>query len=629
MSLRHETWPEIIGAFSGHFRPPEALSTAEWNQKYRRLPDGLAFVPWPWQIEPMNAGAEPEVGEIILMMAAQLCGKSEILLSILAHQIVSRPADYLLVMPTLPQAERWSRTRWANTVKWSPVLQELLPGENRRTLASSGSKLLFKHFTNGANLAIATANSAAALSAASIRGLYADETDLWPRELLDSGSPFALAARRLTAFPDSIFVQASTPTIAGESHIESEFGRSDRRRWQVPCPSCGESFLLRWSRVIWSRGESGKHRPETARIKCPSCGAEHDDATRRLMVLNGRWAPENPEQKRVRGYWLSGMNALVGTRKGFVSRLHEQAVEFLEARGNPVTLAPWVNSVAGESFVREKIKALPIEFLLDRREDYFEAQLPDPASSVLPESVLGLTGGVDVQQRHIESLIIGWTKDKSSYVVDHRTWPGNPTQADAWQLLGEYLSQSWQTTKGDRLPVAMSFCDSGFLPGMVHEFCRAGPHRWPTKGIASVALPWVERSGDKKKRMILIHTDAGKFLFYSRLAIDKPDQAGFIHLHNALDEEFCRQLLAETAVEDRRAKRLVFRLVSDGVRNEALDLFILAMAAAEWIKFPFERLDTSEAHPGQGERWTRAPVTRRVDGTSLRQRVRRNPFKIW
>jgi phage terminase large subunit GpA-like protein len=628
MSLAHPAWKGIVADFSTVFRPPEQISCTEWNRRYRKLPNGLAFSPWPWQTTMLNVASEPEVGEVVIMAPAQLVGKSEVILGVLTHRIATEPADYLLSLPSLPLCEKWSRTRWTNTVRWSPILQTLLPGSGKRTLASSGSKLLHKSFTNGSSLAIATANSAAALSASSVCGLFCDEVDLWPRELLDLGSPFALAARRLTAFPNSIFVQASTPTIAGESHIEAEYSRSDQRKWYVPCPICGQEFVLRWGNVVWDKAESGgRPKPETARIRC-ECGAEHDDATRRLMVMNGRWIADNPEQRRVAGFWMSGMNVLLPTRKGYVSRLHEQVVEFLETRKNPVTFAPFVNSVLGESFVREKIKVLPIEYLLERREDFFGDQMPDPAESVLPEAVQGLTGAVDIQQRWIESLVVGWSRDKSSYIIDHRTWPGNPAIAENWHALGEYLSTSWQTVKGERIPVAMSFIDSGYLPEKAHEFCRAGPHRWPTHGIASVALPWVERSGNKKKKLILVHTDAGKFQFYSRLAISDPAQAGFIHIGKNIDEEFCRQLLSETAVEDRRAKRLVFRPVTQDIRNEALDLMVLAMAAAEWIRFPFDRLDTSAERPAGG-RWVPAPVNRRADGSSLRQRVRSNQFKIW
>jgi phage terminase large subunit GpA-like protein len=591
MSLAHPAWPEILSGFCDHFREPEAITCTEWNEKYRRLPTGLRFRAWPWQIEPLNAPSDPDVGELILIWPSQVVGKSEVLLGLLAYQIATRIGDYLLVMPTLPQAERWSRTRWSNTVKHSALLQKLLPGQNQRTLASSGSKLLFKSFTNGSNLAIATANSAPSLVAASIVGLYADETDLWPRELLNEGSPFSLAARRLTSFSDSIFVQASSPTIAGESHIVEEYERSDQRTWVVPCPVCSSSFELKWANVIWDKTESGKHRVETARIRC-ACGAEHDDGTRRLMILNGRWEVRNPEERRVRGYWMSGFNVLLPTRKGYVSRLHEQAVEFLAAKGNPVTLAPWINTVAGEVFVREKVKALPAEFLLDRREAYFgDCLIPDQETVTLPTPVLALTGGIDVQKSHIESLIIGWARDKSSFVIDHRQWMGNPAQAASWAPLGAYLMKPWKLGSGHQILPALTFCDSGYLPQPVHEFCQKAPHRWPSKGIASVALPWVERSADKKRRIMLVHVDAGKFLFFSRLALTDPKEAGFIHLHMGLDAEFCRQLTSEVAVEDRRANRLVFRRAEGRERNEALDLMILCMAAEEWARLPYDRLE--------------------------------------
>lgn len=587
--LHHPAWADIIANFSEYFREPENLPCSEWNEKYRFLPNGLPFKCWPWQREILDAASDEEVGEIILMMPSQIIGKSELLLGILCHQIVTRPGyDYLLVLPSLPLCERWSRTRFAQTVRWSPILQALLPGEGKRTLASSGSKLLFKQFTNGSTLAIATANSAPALAAASIRGLFADETDRWERELVGEGSPFSLAARRLTSFSDSLFVQASSPTIQDESHIEEEYLRSDRRSWLIPCPGCGHSFELKWANVKWPKAESGKPKFEAAGVECSGCGGLHDDATRRLMVMNGHWGIGDPSIRRTRGYWMSGFNVLLPTRKGYESRLHEMALEFWQAKGSPITLQPWVNLTSGESWKREEVKAMPIEFLLQRREDYFSGELPDQARVILPAGVLILTAAIDIQIGHIESVVVGWNRTRTSWLIDHRRWEGNPSEGATWAPLHQYLLTGWVTGSGelDTIKPALTLIDSGYLPDVSRRFCRAAGRRLPSKGVGSVALPWVTRAlTSDKKVYVQLHTDAGKFALMSYLAIADPKQPGYMHFPAHVDSEFFRQLTSEYVQQDERRHRLVFQKIPN-VRNEVLDLYVMVLGALEFLRIP-------------------------------------------
>jgi phage terminase large subunit GpA-like protein len=95
---------------------------------------------------------------------------------------------------------------------------------------------------------------------------------------------------------------------------------------------------------------------------------------------------------------------------------------------------------------------------------------------------------------------------------------------------GKYLLQSWATTRGKRLAPYWTFVDSGYLPTEVYKFCRSGTHRFPTKGIGTASMPWVEPTPEKRHGLLHIRTDAGKYLFYSRLAINERTADGYVHL---------------------------------------------------------------------------------------------------
>jgi phage terminase large subunit GpA-like protein len=594
----HPKWPEILKEFTGAFEIPETLSCSEWNEKYRFLPDGAPFKCWPWQREILDSVDEPDVGELVLMMASQTIGKSECLMSILTYQLATKVGDYLAVQPTLTMAERWSRTRLLNTIRKTPILHALLPGEGQRTLASSGSKLLFKRLENGSSLGICGLNSASALASASIRGLFIDEVDLGPRELVGVGSPFSQAERRLTSFSDSILCSASSPTIEGESKISENYARSDQRVWLVPCHECGHAFELTFETVVWDKSESGKHKPETARIRCPACRSEFSDAVRRLAVLNGRWSAQNPKERRVRGYKMSAFYALQATRKGYASRLHEMVEEFLRVKNDPLTLQPWRNQVACETFEREILKPVSVDYLLERRSNFFKKDgLPDPATHPLPADVLVLTAGVDCQINRIESLVCAWTRGRSCYFIDHRVWPGNTTTPEPWTALGAYLDQSWAAPgwkeEGKRLAPAICFIDAGYLSLIIYAFCNRRSRTFPTKGVGSAMMPLVEMApGKRGAGLRIVHTDAVKQVFYEKLAIHERDRDGYIHLGDSLSEEFLRQLVSETATKDARTGQLRFKLTKD-VSNEALDLAVLNVAGEYALRASYDSLEAA------------------------------------
>jgi phage terminase large subunit GpA-like protein len=585
----------LLGGFRNLFKSREHLNCLSWNEKNRRLGTGGRFHAYPWQRAWLLAPEEPDVSEIVIKSGAQVLGKSEALLSTLAYCVVCRPADYLVVLPSLPMAERWSRTKFANTVAMTPALAELLPGEGKKAL---GGSLLFKKLTNGASVAVTGANSASSLAAASISGLFFDEISLAPRNLTGEGSSVALAKRRLASFKNSFYFSASTPSTEGECTISESYELSSRHKWTVPCPSCGHRFSIQFSDIVWDSPE-GQHRPESARLRCPECKAEHSDSTRVLMVMNGEWVAENPAEVRIKGFWLSGFNVMLPARKGYVSRLHEFVSEFLAVRKNPSSLQPWVNGVCGETFAPDVLRPVSAEYLIQRKENFFNSdEEPDPATHDLPEKILVIVGAVDVQSNRLESLLVGFGRGHVSWLLDHRIWPGNPSLPETWNPLGEYLSASWRApgwqAPDKRLAPSLVFVDSGFLSPIVYAFCARRMNCFASRGLGLSTLPLVEIAAGKRGvtgGLRLIHTDATKQLFYTRIRIDDREAEGFVHIHTLIGADFLRQVTSETATRDARTGQIRFKLMKNA-SNEGLDLCVMAVAA-EYHGRP--RYDTLEA----------------------------------
>ncbi len=80
----------------------------------------------------------------------------------------------------------------------------------------------------------------------------------------------------------------------------------------------------------------------------------------------------------------------------------------------------WVNTALGETWEDRGGEVIAPEGLAARREAF---------GDTLPDGVLILTAGVDVQKDRIEAQIIGWGEGEQSWVVDHRViWAIHPAR---------------------------------------------------------------------------------------------------------------------------------------------------------------------------------------------------------
>ena len=84
----------------------------------------------------------------------------------------------------------------------------------------------------------------------------------------------------------------------------------------------------------------------------------------------------------------------------------------------------------------------------------------------LPDDILLLTAGVDVQDDRLECEIVGWRaasadEPPESWGVEYHVLPGDPAQPQVWAELDLLLSETWRTESRRELRVQMACVDSG------------------------------------------------------------------------------------------------------------------------------------------------------------------------
>ncbi len=522
----------------------------------------------------MDAVSDSSVETVVVMSSAQV-GKTEVINNVIGFHVHQDPSPILLVQPTIEMAEVWSKDRFAPMLRDTPELAGLVKDPRSR---DSGNTLRQKKFPRG-QIAMAGANSAASLSGRPVRLVLLDEVDRFPPSAGTEGDPVELAVKRTTTFWNRKIILTSTPTTKGASRIEQAWEESDQRIYKVPCPVCGGYQVLLWGGIKFDRDEKG--RPVNVRYECEHCRAHLTEPDKHRMIRNGRWVITRPWVARAAGFHINELYSPWSTWAGVVEN-------FLEAKKRPETLRVWVNTSLGETWEEEGV-TVDDAALGGRREDY---GIGDP----LPEPVLLLAAGVDVQGDRIEATAWGFGLGEESWVIQHAVFRGNPeTSLKVWRDLDDWLQKTWPHSNGTALRIAATCVDSGgHATQQVYDFCRRREARrvWAIIGRAGAGLPLMKigvRRIRQKVALGIVGTDTAKGLLFSRLALGEFGP-GYIHFPRDVDDDYFRQLTAEklttkhvTGVPTRVWKQI-------RARNEALDCAVYAFAAFASLNANLERI---------------------------------------
>lgn len=505
----------------------------------------------------MDACSDPEIREVVVMAGAQL-GKSEAILNIIGYHIENDPSPILVLQPTVEMAQSFSKDRVANgLIRSTPCLRDKVRDPRAR---DSGNTTLHKVFPGGA-LTLVGANSPAGLASRPIRLVLCDEVDRYPSSAGSEGDPIQLARKRANTFWNRKIVMVSTPTNKGASRIEEAFEESDQRHYYVPCKHCHHEQKMIWQNVRWEDGN-----PDSAAYACSHCGVLWTDSDRRWSIRNGRWFAEQ-EFKGVAGFYINGLYSPW-------TPLADGVRDFLSMKKNPEQLRVWTNTYLGESWEDEGEQVDDFS-LYERREDFKEA---------IPEEVVFLTAGVDVQDNRLEASIIGWARDQESYVIDHKVMYGDPSTPQLWTQLDSLVGKTYETYDGRQMAIRATCIDSGgHFTNSVYQYAKknAGKRVFAIKGVGGEGRPIAGRPTKNnvvRCPLFPIGVDTVKDLLFARMRIEEPGP-GYIHFNEHLDDEYFRQLTAEKIVTrfHRGFKKRVFQKVR--ARNEALDCFVYAIGA--------------------------------------------------
>jgi phage terminase large subunit GpA-like protein len=551
-------------AIAKALKPPPKLTVSEWADAYRVLSSEAAAEPGKWstsraeyQRGMMDAVSDPSIETIVLMTCAQV-GKTELINNVVGYHIHQDPAPMLVVQPTLEMAQTWSKDRLSPCLRDTPVLAGKVKDPRSR---DSGNTTLHKSFAGG-HVTACGANSPSSLASRPCRIILCDEVDRYPLSAGSEGDPVSLAKKRSSTFWNRKIILVSTPTEKGASRIEQAYDESDQRKYFVQCPDCDEYQVLKWSQVKWE-----DQNPYSARYTCECCGTLWDDTARFRAIRYGEWRATSEAKGKIAGFHLNGLYSPW-------TPLYEAVSDFMSSKRDPMRLKTWVNTFLGETWEEQGDRIDEFD-LIERCENW---------GNDLPEDVLLLTAGVDVQDNRLEIEIVGWGRGEESWSISYQTIYGDPSTSELWARLDTVLQEKFtHPTLGEIIVRGACVDSGGHYTQQVYNYARlrAGRRVFAIKGIGGEGKPVAGRPTKNnigKINLFPVGVDTAKEIVYARLKM-KEEGDGYCHFPIGRDEEYFRMLTAEKKVTKYFKGRPRMEWQKIRTRNEALDCRVYATAA--------------------------------------------------
>jgi len=557
---------------------PVKMTVSEWSDQFRRLDVKTSAEPGQWATARtpylkgiMDAFTDPYVDEITVMAASQV-GKTEAMYNMLGFIIDQDPGPTLMVSPRADDAKSVSYNRVRPMIECSPVLNRYIP------INTDDITKLEYHFDRMI-LYFAGSNSPADLASRPIRYLFLDEVDKYPKFSGREADPIKLASERQKTFWNKKTVKVSTPTTR-EGYIFREYDKSDQRRFHLPCPHCGKKQVLLFGQIKWPKEESSPERIKNNRLawyECAHCKKRIDDIHKQKMMLAGEWISEKGEHNRNRGFWVSSLYSPWLTWSDIAS-------EFLKSKDYVELLMNFVNSWLAEVW-EEKIEETTVDKVRNLARDYDQG--------VVPDEVLVLTAGVDVQKDHFYYVIRGWGYYEESWLI-------RADRVEYWDDIIDCLfkTEYRRASSAETLSVYLGCIDSGFRTDEVYRFCR----EWPDKTKAIKGLEEITGGRFYRPNKIDINSRTGAVIpgglvlwnlnvtqykdKINRLVTSQ--NPGKWHIFKNPADDYLTQFTSEHKVLIRnrttgKAKE-VWQKKKEAAANHYLDAEVYALAAADIIR---------------------------------------------
>lgn len=585
----------IFASFYSSLILSEDLYLEDWGERYRKLPRESSAEYGDWSLKrfpflkkiAFALSPQSSAREIVVMKGAQL-GFTELMITWLMYISDVYPSPCIYTQKSNDDVKDFVKQKWKPSIEACERLYYILGEGKPKHLSKSWDN----HGYPGGFVSMGGANESGFIRSKSIRYAGVDEEDTYKLNVSGQGSAVGLIRKRQNTFSDSKMFRISTPVLTETSTIEPAFLEGSQEYYYVPCPFCNNFFVIEWNQIKYSKKLDISNLPVEIFLECPHCADKIiENEHKPYMLDNGKYLSTKNNQNSdepLEPYEVGDIEFPSFQISSYYSPVghfswRDAVREWLEYVGtNDVEkLKVIVNQTQGQTFSYDG-REVSSNYLVQRREVY---EYP------VPNDVLVLTAGVDIQDDRIEVEVIGWCMYEENYSIDYAIIHGDTSQIGdregnlpdgqptVWKLLDDFLLKKYTHASGFELPIEQTMVNSGYKTEEVNLFCRAresrrifpiiGMEGWG-KGLWSCQLKRHEKYGT---RIYRAHNYELKNKIYAYLKLDRPGP-GYCHFpeNDLYNEAHFYGLTCEYREIFVSGGRQKLRWVNKhGARNEPLD----------------------------------------------------------
>lgn len=332
----------------------------------------------------------------------------------------------------------------------------------------------------------------------SIQYGFIDDYEAMKGDTKQAGSTSSMIEGRFAAYAKKMkLFYISTPEIKQTSNIEPVYLLGDQRKYQIPCPCCGDFIDLHWSvpmvnnekeicGITWKM-DGTELISESVGYTCQKCGGFFDDKNKNELVKLGHWLPTaKPSQPGYYSYHISSLYA-----PAYMYDWEHYVRKYLEANpvgGNQIEelQQTFVNLCLGETYepTGESIKANTLQKNI---RNYPINIIPESLSMadgngkiVLLTCACDLNGKLD--DARLDYEVLAWSQTGATYSITHgsigtfipnesgkknkvvrETWTyENHKQNNVWKEFDKIIGNIYETDTGRKMKVFISGVDTGY-----------------------------------------------------------------------------------------------------------------------------------------------------------------------
>jgi len=573
-----DTQKSLSNYISQIMKPRPILSGSEWADKYFELSSESSAITgkwktYPWQKEILDAMTDNKSKFVTIKKPTRI-GYSIMLSIVIAYYIHQRPSNQFHYQPNDDEAKGYAEDSVEPMIRDNSVIKNLVETPSTRGRLKK-EKTVKKVYPSG-HAEFLGAESDKNFNRRTGRVVSGDEVDAWKREAGNTGDKLATMFRRTSDFWDRKNIIGGKPigtaynpdqeTDENTSLLDINFHKGTQEYLHLPCPSCNNLHKFEFEDLTWKKDKDEnnktiKHYPEDAHFTCAKCDQKIYDKHKRSIMENCEWIAENPSaypEHRSFSIWAMVSYSPNVTWVDIVK-------EFLACKGSRLKLKAFTSEVLGRTW-EEDFEKVNIDNYSDRLEEY---------KAEVPNDVLILTAGADIQKDRIECEVVGWCKDEESYSIEYKIFFGETDKPEVWLEFDTYLNKTFHHDNGGLMKIYCTAVDSGYNTQRVYEFCKPRFSRriFAIKGSKTVDAPVAPRLASQvslksggKIPLFVVGVNMAKDVIASHIMTTSKG-AGYMHYPSGAnyDDEYFKQLGSEKKGADNR-------WIKTRNRNEAFDV---------------------------------------------------------